>query len=210
MFMQRKRVFKWLLISDVLINGCCFFKAAPEYVSSQCPTEGWNILQGSIYDVKADKCMQKMKLRLINVKQKHNLSIFLHELKATVHAKNVNPLPIILLFQVEKCILSESGEKYAQIKHYLQAKTVQNCDSDFDVRGQQAWTLSLDDALLWVILRGRWMLEYDWLSVLRCAIIFKETHGERSTRQLSRLHYSSVSLRKIISNGYFKGLSTEK
>ncbi len=34
-----------------------------------------------------------------------------------------------------------------------------------------------------LILRGRWMLESDWLmNVLRCAIIFRETHGERSSR----------------------------
>ncbi len=34
-----------------------------------------------------------------------------------------------------------------------------------------------------IILRGRWMLESDWLmNVLRCAIIFRETHGERSSR----------------------------
>ncbi len=31
----------------------------------------------------------------------------------------------IALFS-EKSVLSESGEKYAQIKHHLQAKTVQN------------------------------------------------------------------------------------
>ncbi len=50
------------------------------------------------------------------------------------------------------------------------------------------------------ILRGRWMLESDWLTnVLRCTIIFRETHGERSSRQLSRPHYSSVSLRQMIS-----------
>ncbi len=30
------------------------------------------------------------------------------------------------------------------------------------------------------------MLEFDWLmNVLRCAIIFRETHGEHSPRQLS-------------------------
>ncbi len=50
-------------------------------------------------------------------------------------------------------------------------------------------------------LRGRWMLESDWLTnVLRCAILFRETHlGERSSRQLSWPHYSSVSLRQMIS-----------
>ncbi len=32
-----------------------------------------------------------------------------------------------IAFSSEKLILSESGEKYAQIKHSLQAKTVKNC-----------------------------------------------------------------------------------
>ncbi len=44
------------------------------------------------------------------------------------------------------------------------------------------------------------MLESDWLTnVLRCAIISREMHGERSSRQLSWPHYSSVSLRQMIS-----------
>ncbi len=48
------------------------------------------------------------------------------------------------------------------------------------------------------------MLESDWLTnVLRCAIIFRETHGER------RPHYSSVSLRQMISV-ISKGLTTAK
>ncbi len=34
---------------------------------------------------------------------------------------------------------------------------------------------------------------------LRCVIIFSETHGECSSRQLSWPHYSSVSLHQIIS-----------
>ncbi len=47
---------------------------------------------------------------------------------------------------------------------------------------------------------GRWMLESDWLTnVLRCVIIFRETHGERSSRQLSWLHYMTISLRQTIS-----------
>ncbi len=42
------------------------------------------------------------------------------------------------------------------------------------------------------------MLESDWLTnVLKCAIIFRETHGERSSKQLSWPSYSSVSLRTI-------------
>ncbi len=38
----------------------------------------------------------------------------------------MGPLPIILLSPGEQVILSESEEKYAQTKHHLQVKTVQN------------------------------------------------------------------------------------
>ncbi len=55
-------------------------------------------------------------------------------------------------------------------------------------------------ALLSFILRGRWMLESDWLTnVLRCSAIFRETYGERSSRQLSWPHYMTISLWKMIS-----------
>ncbi len=44
-------------------------------------------------------------------------------------------------FFSKKVISSKSGEKYAQIKHWLQVKKVQNTSKhilvDFDVRGQQ-------------------------------------------------------------------------
>ncbi len=40
-----------------------------------------------------------------------------------------------IAFSYEKFVSSESGEKYAQIKHRLQAKTVLNMWLDFDVRG---------------------------------------------------------------------------
>ncbi len=44
-----------------------------------------------------------------------------------------------------------------------------------------------------------WMLESDWLTnVLRCAIIFRKTHGEHSSRQFSWPHYMTISLRLII------------
>ncbi len=44
------------------------------------------------------------------------------------------------------------------------------------------------------------MLESDWLmNVLRHAIIFREMHGERSSRQFSWPQYSSVSLCQMIS-----------
>ncbi len=151
--------------------------------------------------------------KLINVCKKWNhvwlmlnksiiWAYFCMNLKQRFMPKNVNPLPIILLFQVEKCILSESGEKYAQIKHYLQAKTVQNCDSDFDVRGQQAWTLSLDDALLWVILRGRWMLESDWLSRSEVCNYFQG--NARRTEYQAAL--STALQFRITPQNYFKWL----
>ncbi len=39
-----------------------------------------------------------------------------------------------------------------------------------------------------IILRGRWMLESDWLTnVLRCAIIFRETHGSGNVVPLDRI-----------------------
>ncbi len=61
--------------------------------------------------------------------------------------KNISIIHIIhdIAFSCEKVVLSESGEKYAQIKHSLQVKTVQNCSKQIcwwifvclDVRGQQ-------------------------------------------------------------------------
>ncbi len=48
---------------------------------------------------------------------------------------------ITLLLSIEKVILSESGEKYAQIKHRLEAK--KNTKQRVDV--------SLEEALLWII-----------------------------------------------------------
>ncbi len=49
-------------------------------------------------------------------------------------------------------------------------------------------------------LRGHWILESDWLTnVLRCAAIFRETYGKRSSRQHAWPHYSSISLRQMIS-----------
>ncbi len=48
----------------------------------------------------------------------------------------------------EKIIWSESGEKYEQIKHRLQAKTVQNSSKQIYVGG---FTFSLEEALLWIM-----------------------------------------------------------
>ncbi len=49
------------------------------------------------------------------------------------------------------------------------------------------------------------MLESDWLTnALRCAIIFRETHGERSSRQLlTALHHVCITSPNDLS--YFKG-----
>ncbi len=48
------------------------------------------------------------------------------------------------------------------------------------------------------------MLESDWLSnVLRCAIVLRETHGERSSRQLlAALHVHIISPNDL---SYYKG-----
>ncbi len=43
----------------------------------------------------------------------------------------------------EKVVWSESGEKSAQIKHYLQDKTALN-EYDFDVQDSRRWTFSLE------------------------------------------------------------------
>ncbi len=56
-----------------------------------------------------------------------------------------------IAFSSENIISAESGEKYALIKHRLQAKTVlNNVSMDFDVRRQQA-TFSLEETLLWIM-----------------------------------------------------------
>ncbi len=52
--------------------------------------------------------------------------------KSSIH--NIN-------FSSEKVIVSESGEKYAQIKHHLQSKMVDN----------MGWTFSMEEALLWIM-----------------------------------------------------------
>jgi len=57
-------------------------------------------------------------------------------------------------------VWSESGEKYAQIKHSLQAKIVHNSSKqtgacvDFDVTDNRRWTFSPEEALLWIIDSG--------------------------------------------------------
>ncbi len=61
---------------------------------------------------------------------------------------------IHIAFSAEKVILTESGEKYAQIKHCLQAKTILNkYVGVFDVRGQK-------DLLFYCIMKdcGSWMM----------------------------------------------------
>ncbi len=44
-----------------------------------------------------------------------------------------------------------SGEKYAQIKHHLQVKTVQNMLVDFDVKEQQEMDFLLEEAIIWIL-----------------------------------------------------------
>ncbi len=49
-----------------------------------------------------------------------------------------------IVFSIEKVVLSESGEKHAQIKHLLQVKTVQNWSGvDYCDVLSAVWTLIL-------------------------------------------------------------------
>ncbi len=55
-----------------------------------------------------------------------------------------------IAFSGENVILSESGEKYAQIK---QERTVQNCSRQIWImmwEDNREWTFSLEEALLWI------------------------------------------------------------
>ncbi len=56
----------------------------------------------------------------------------------------------MIAFSSEKAALSESGEKYAQIKLRLQAKTVQNHSKQISV-DNRGWTFSLEEAVLWIM-----------------------------------------------------------
>ncbi len=44
-----------------------------------------------------------------------------------------------------------SGEKYAQIKHHLQVKTVQNMWVDFDVKEQHEIDILLEEVIIWIL-----------------------------------------------------------
>ncbi len=69
----------------------------------------------------------------------------LWSLKLCIHQDDFNFRPFLryekihIAFSRKKVVLSESGEKYAQIKHCLQDKIVQisYMSVDFDMRGQQ-------------------------------------------------------------------------
>ncbi len=59
-----------------------------------------------------------------------------------------------------------------------------------------------------LILWGRWMLESDWLTnVLRCAIIFRETHGERSSRHRITWPYHSAKWFLLLQRSYNKKIT---
>ncbi len=71
------------------------------------------------------------------------------------HLAETHASPLTIAFSSEKVISSELKDKYAQIKHRLQVKTVQNSSKQiqhvggFYVRGQQG--ISLEEALLWIM-----------------------------------------------------------
>ncbi len=71
----------------------------------------------------------------------------------TFLTSNHCPLIYNIAFSSEKVDLSESGKKYAQIKHRLQFKT--HLSVDFIVKRQQGtehWrTEALKEALLWIM-----------------------------------------------------------
>ncbi len=62
-----------------------------------------------------------------------------------------------IVFSSEKVVSSESGEKYALIKHCLQMKTVLNkCIYDMRFKilmreDNRRFTFSLEEALLWIV-----------------------------------------------------------
>ncbi len=57
-----------------------------------------------------------------------------------------------IAFSNEEVILSDLGEKYAQIKHRLQVKRVlSKMLMDFDVRGQNERNFSTEGTVLWII-----------------------------------------------------------
>ncbi len=60
---------------------------------------------------------------------------------------------------MKKVIWSESGEKYAQIKHCLEAKAVQNMLLvDLDVRGQQEMVFFTEESVFMDFGKKQWLL----------------------------------------------------
>ncbi len=104
-------------------------------------------------------------------------------------------------------VWSESEEKYAQIRHCLQAKTVQNSPKqimwvDFDARHNRRWAFSLDEALLWIISSGlklkrlndqcvSYMETLEWCGLLvnYCDVFISclDSHSD-GTHSLQRIH----------------------
>ncbi len=67
----------------------------------------------------------------------------------------MGPLPIIWLSPGEQVIVFESDEKYAQTKHHLQVRTVQNSSKQLCLwimwEDNREWTFTLDEVLLWIM-----------------------------------------------------------
>ncbi len=77
-------------------------------------------------------------------KQIHQDVFIFKSLFPTQYDHNINNIA----FSSEKVVLSESGEKYAQAP-FIASKTVNfGCWVDFEMREQQGWTLSLEEAIL--------------------------------------------------------------
>ncbi len=77
------------------------------------------------------------------------------EVKTYVHYVRIKYESLLYRFLQWKAIWSESGEKYLQLKHRLQAKTVENSSEQisgliFMLKDNRRWTCLLDKALLWI------------------------------------------------------------
>ncbi len=78
-----------------------------------------------------------------------------------------------IAFYSEKALSSESGEKYAQMKHCLQVTRVQNVSLDFDMNTHDI----LEEALLWIILSDFGHKQWFKFKMTQWWSIFLQTHS---------------------------------
>ncbi len=124
----------------------------------------------------------------------------------------MSPLSIILLLPVKKCVWSESGEKSAQIKHCLQAKTALNeyvggfwCERQQEMNffimdsyfGQTWWfenalmlDLFLANTQLFSSQDMNWWTGVVWITVDFCEVFISclDSHSD-GTHSLQSIHW---------------------